>query len=37
MWHRCNLAAKESGLGCAGVNNEDFIVLVIMGAVDAVE
>ena len=28
MWHRCNLAAKESGLEYACVNNDDFIVLV---------
>ena len=27
-WHRCNLAAKESGLECACVNNDDFTVLV---------
>ena len=30
------LAAKESGLECACVNNDDFIVLV-SGAVDTVE
>ena len=34
--HRCNLAAKESGLECAWVNNDDFTVLV-SGAVDTVE
>ena len=28
--HRCDLAAKESGLGCACVNN-DFIGLVSWG------
>ena len=28
MWHQCNLAAKESGLECACVNNDDFTVLV---------
>ena len=28
MRHRCNLAAKESGLECACVNNDDFTVLV---------
>ena len=26
--HCCNLAAKESGLECAWVNNDDFTVLV---------
>ena len=28
MQHRCNLAAKESGLECTCVNNDDFTVLV---------
>ena len=28
MQHRCNLAAKESGLECTRVNNGDFAVLV---------
>ena len=28
MWHRCNLAANESRLECACVNNDDFAVLV---------
>ena len=32
MWHRCNLAAKESGLECACVNNDDFTVLVNGGS-----
>ena len=27
-WHWCNLAAKESGLECACVNNDNFTVLV---------
>ena len=27
MWHWCNLAAKESRLECACVNNDDFTVL----------
>ena len=36
MWHQCNLAAKESGLECACVNNDDFTVLV-SGAVDTTE
>ena len=27
----CNLAAKESGLECACVNNDDFTVLVSEG------
>ena len=31
MWHRCNLAGKESGLECACVNNDDFTVLVSGG------
>ena len=26
--HQCNLAAKESGLECTCVNNDDFTVLV---------
>ena len=30
-WHRCNLAAKDSGLECACVNNGDFIVLASGG------
>ena len=29
--HQCNLAAKESGLGCTCVNNADFTVLVSGG------
>ena len=28
MWHQCNLAAKESGLECACVSNENFTALV---------
>ena len=32
-WHPYNLAAKESGLECACVNNDDFSV----GMVDAIE
>ena len=28
MWHWCNLAANESRLECACVNNDDFAVLV---------
>ena len=36
MQHPCNLAAKESRLECACVNNADFTVLV-MGAVDTTE
>ena len=28
MRHQCNLAAKESGLGCTCVNSDDFTVLV---------
>ena len=28
MQHRCNLAAKESGLECSRVNSDDFPVLV---------
>ena len=35
-WHQGSLAAKESGLECACVNNDDFTVLVI-GEVDAVD
>ena len=31
MQHRCNLAAKASGLECACVNNDDFTVLVSGG------
>ena len=31
MQHGCNLAAQESGLECAGVNNDDFTVLVSGG------
>ena len=30
-WHRCNLAARESGLECACVNNDNFTVLVSGG------
>ena len=30
-WHRCSLAAKESGLECACVNSGDFTVLVSGG------
>ena len=30
--HWCNLAAKESGLECACVNNDDFTVLVSGGS-----
>ena len=26
--HQCNLAAKESGLECACVNNDNFTLLV---------
>ena len=29
--HRCNLAAKESGLECACMNNDNFTVLVSRG------
>ena len=29
--HRCNLAAKESGLECTCLNNDDFTVLVSGG------
>ena len=32
MWHGCNLAGKESGLGCACVTNDDFTVLVSGGS-----
>ena len=35
MRHQCNLAAKESGLECACMNNDDFTVLV--GEVYAIE
>ena len=28
MQHRCNLAAKESGLECTCLKNDDFIILV---------
>ena len=28
VWHRCDLAAKDSGLECACMNNDDFTVLV---------
>ena len=28
VWHQCNLAAKESGLECARVNDDNFTVLV---------
>ena len=28
MWHHCNLAAKESGLECVCVSNENFTALV---------
>ena len=31
MWHWCNLAAKESGLKCKFMNNDDFTVLVSGG------
>ena len=31
-WHWCNLAAKESGLECTWVNNDDFTVLVSGGS-----
>ena len=31
MQHQCNLAAKESGLECTCVNNDDFTVLVSGG------
>ena len=31
VWHQCNLAAKESGLECSCVNNDDFTVLVSRG------
>ena len=31
MWHWCNLAAKESGLEWAWLNNDDFTVLVSEG------
>ena len=31
MWHQYNLAAKESGLECACMNNDDFTVLVSGG------
>ena len=31
-WYWCNLTAKESGLECACVNNEDFTVLVSEGS-----
>ena len=31
MRHQCKLAAKESGLECARVNNDNFIVLVSRG------
>ena len=34
--HQCHLAAKERGLECTRVNNDDFTVLV-SGGVDAVE
>ena len=30
--HRCNLAAKESGLECTCVNNDEFTVLVSGGS-----
>ena len=36
VWHWCNVAAKENGLECTHVNNDDFTVLV-SGAVDAIE
>ena len=36
MWHRCNLAAKESGLECTCVSNDNFTVLV-SGVVDTTE
>ena len=32
VWHRCNLAAKESGLKWTCVNNDDFTVLVSGGS-----
>ena len=28
VWHQCNLAAKEGGLECAWVNNDDFTGVV---------
>ena len=31
MWHRCNLAAKESGLKCTCVSNDNFMVWVSWG------
>ena len=31
MWHRYNLTAKESGLECACMNNDDFTVVVSGG------
>ena len=31
MWHRCNLAAKESVLECACLNNDNFSLLVSGG------
>ena len=36
MWYRCNLAAKENGLECTCMNNDNFTVQV-SGAVDAIE
>ena len=32
VWHLCSLEAKESGLECAWVNNDDFTVLVSGGS-----
>ena len=32
MWSQCKLAAKESGLECACVNNDDFTALVSGGS-----
>ena len=32
MWHQCSLAAKEGGLECTWVNNDDFTVLVSGGS-----
>ena len=35
--HQCNLAGKDSGLECTGVNNDNFTVLVSGGLVDTIE
>ena len=32
VWHQCSLAAKENGLECACVNNDNFTVLVSVGS-----